>query len=175
MKQKRIVLLLTALVLVAAAVAVAVSPAMARYREEITGDMIFQARPVEPLAFAVEQWTANDDGSYTLTFSLNQDVNGCHIYLAVSEGVSNPEALTVTLTVPDHASQLLEGTCEAIPVPSNLNNIFGPGHVFRFYTEFNGEEFPFVAEKYQQFTLTVTGLKSAADANSLLRLFVEQI
>jgi len=173
--KKRIVMLLTAALLLTAAATLAFSPAAARYRAELTGDMIFQAKPLEKLSFADQEWTWEADAC-NLTFSLDQDVDGCRVYLAVSEGITDPDNLNVYLTIPGYSNIKLEGTCQPIPEVSELAKLFGQGYVYYFNNELEDmEEWIFSAKANEQFTLTVTGLQSAAEATSLMRLFVERV
>lgn len=190
--KKRVFMLLAAVLLLTATAVLAFSPAMARYRAEITGDWIFQAKPPEKLNFAASNWTATSN-TCTLTFSMDKDVEKCRVYLAVSEGIIDAEKLQVSLQIPGEENVTLEGTCQQIPEVSGLAKRFGQGYVYYFYlvpeqpedpetpTEPTDPEEPTEPEEWifspkanEQFKLTVTGLGSAAEATTLMRLFVEQ-
>lgn len=184
--KRRVFVLLAAAILLTATVVVAVSPAMARYRAELMGDMIFQADAPDKLQFSANNWSVTAN-TCTLTFSMAQDVEKCKIYLAVSEGVVVPETLQVSLQVPGEEPVKLEGTCQPIPEVSGLAKRFGKGYVYCFYVEQEEpvippasaepeepEEWIFSPKAEETFTLTVTGLRSAAEAATLMRLFVEQ-
>ena len=193
MRNKKSLFALLAAVLLMATVFMAFSPAIARYREELIADLLFQAEPVEKLDFLTSQWTMEED-TCTLTFSLNQDVEKCRIFLTVSEGVTNTEPLQVSLNAPGEPYVMVEGTCEQIPEVSSLEKLVGPGNVYYFYvspeeseeTEEASqpgeaeesedlEEWIFSPKAGQTFVLTVTGLESAAEAATLVRLFAERV
>lgn len=195
MKNNRIWLI--SILFLTAAMVLSVGTAYARYREEITGDQAFQVKPLEQLTFATQQWEQNDQGDYILTFTMAESEEDCRMYLAVSEGVTVPEGLTVTLTLPaEETTQILEdGTVATVvndPVVltaevqqitegSSLYSLFGSGYVFRFYDRVNDpetgeetlEELLLDFEKEVTYTLTVKGLSKATEQTSLLRLFVE--
>ncbi len=187
--KRRVFVLMAAVILLTAAVTLAVSPAMARYRAELTGDMAFQADAPDKLQFSASDWSVTAN-TCTLTFSMAQDVEKCKIYLAVSEGIIDPENLQVSLQLPGEENVKLEGTCQQIPEVSGLAKRFGKGYVYCFYVEQEDPETPpasaepeepeepeewiFSPKADERFTLTVTGLRSAAEAATLMRLFVEQ-
>lgn len=179
----------------AAAMILLVGTAYARYREELVGDQAFQAKPAEALTFASQQWQVDEDGNRVLTFSLAQTAEDCRVYLAVSEGVTAPENLQIMLTLPAEPTvsvaedgtetvaapepETLIAQAEAITQGSALYSLFGPGYVFRFYeTEGSEAGEQISAEKRMDlkseaiYTLTVSGLSSAVEQTSLLRLFV---
>lgn len=193
MRNKKLIVLLLAAVLLVASVGLMFTPAAARYRAELLGDLIFQAKPLEKLSFSASDWVVTEAGC-TLTFSMTQDVEKCRVYLAISEGVVAAESLQVLLTVPGETPMVLEGTCEPIPEVSDLAKRFGQGHVYYFYVEpevpegtdeteatqatedpEEPEEWVFSPKADETFTLTVTGLDSAAQATTLMRLFVEKV
>lgn len=166
----------------ALAAALLVGITYARYREELVGDQAFQVKPAQQLSFASQQWQEDEDGNWTLTFSLEQSVENCRAYLAVSEGITQPETLQITLTLPgEQTGELtrepvtLTATGQAITPGSSLYSVFGAGFVFRFYgaEEQAGEEMTLDLEKDESYTLTVSGLSAAAEQTSLLRLFVD--
>lgn len=173
MGKNRIVWLLAAILLTAALV-FSVGSAYARYREEFSGDFIFQAKPLDTLDFSQEQWQRTEDG-YALTFSMLRDEPRCRVFLAASQGISAPENLTVTLTIPGEEPVILQATAEQIPEVSALSALFGAGYVFRFLDEQTGQELTLELTAEAVYTLTVQGLESAAQQTSLLRLFVEYV
>lgn len=172
MRNKRIWLLVA--ILVTAALVLSVGSAFARYREEFSGDFLFQAKPLNSLAFVQEEWKQTENG-YTLTFRLNQDEPRCRCFLAVSEGISKPEQMTVTLTLPEDEPVILLATAEQIPEVSGLSALFGSGSVFRFLDEQTQQELTLELKAETEYTLTVQGLEAAAQQTSLLRLFVEYV
>ena len=172
MRNKRI-WLLTA-ILVTAALVLSVGSAFARYREEFSGDFPFRAKPLNALTFAQDAWKQTENGC-TLTFSMNQDEPRCRCFLAVSAGISKPEQLTVTLTLPGEEPLILLATAEPIPEVSGLSALFGSGYVFRFLDEQTQQELTLELKAETAYTLTVQGLESAAQQTSLLRLFVEYV
>lgn len=147
-------------VLVAAALVLSIGTAYARYREEIIQNLNFQVRPIESLQLSDQTWTQGEDGSYVLTFTMTEAVEDCRVYLAVSKGVTQPDALTVTLQLPPDPNaaetdgptettvptdpetgetiaaepqfESLTATVEEIPNISALGALFGSGYVYRF-------------------------------------------
>lgn len=187
MRNKKILFVSLAAVLLAVSAFLAFSPAFARYRAELIEDLTFQAKPPQKLSFAESQWTIEED-ICSLTFSMEQDVERCRIFLAVSEGVTDPESLQVSLNAPGEVYFTVEGTCEQIPEVSDLEKVFGPGYVYYFYVTpeetdesaeaeepEDPEEWIFSAQAGETFTLSVIGLESAAEATTLMRLFVERV
>ncbi|MBQ4333674.1 MAG: hypothetical protein IJC33_07845 [Clostridia bacterium] len=170
--KKRISLLLAVLLLVAAG-ALVIGPAYARYREVLTGDPAFQVNPAEQLAIADQQWQQVED-TYVLTFTMEKTSPDCRVFLAMSEGVHAPEAVTVTLTLPGAEPVDLQATAATIPAGTPLYRLFGPGSVFRFVDADTGEE-AVLDLATQPYTVTVHGLSQAAQQASLLRLFVERV
>ena len=161
---------------VAAALLVGIT--YARYREELVGDQSFQPKPAQQVAFASRQWQADEEGNWVLTFSVENAVENCRVYLAVSEGVTQPENLQITLTVPGELTQdpvTLTATGQEITPGSALYSVFGTGYVFRFYEAGDqaAGEMTLDLKKDETYTLTVSGLSSAAEQTSLLRLFVD--
>lgn len=192
---RRITWLLTVIVLTAALV-LSVGTAYARYKSELSGDLAFQVKPMEQLSFQTQQWTQGEDGSHILTFSMAESGEKCRMYLAVSEGITAPESLAVTLTLPPEETEtlpeegleaqteteeqetpnapiVLTATMQQITEGSSLYALFGSGYVFRFFHEETGEEIFLNLIADFSYTLTVSGLQSAAAQTSLLRLFVE--
>lgn len=192
---RRLMWLLTVIVLMAA-LTLSVGTAYARYRTEILGDLAFQVKPLEQLTFASQQWEQSEDGSHVLTFTMAEAAQSCRMYLAVSEGITVPASLTVTLTMPPEEGQqtqtqtetqppagtepetpaepiVLTAVMEQITEGSSLYALFGSGYVFRFCNAETGEEMFLDLTTDFTYTLTVSGLQSAAAQTSLLRLFVE--
>lgn len=150
-----------AALLLVAALLLSVGTAYARYREEIIQNLNFQVRPIESLNLSNQSWSQGEDGSYVLTFTMDETVENCRIYLAVSKGVTQPDALTVTLQLPPDPNATessgqteattvptdpsagetivvepqfdgLIATAEEIPSISALGALFGSGYVYRF-------------------------------------------
>lgn len=183
----------------------AVGITFGRYRSEILGNLIFQVKPMKQLTFQSQKWLQAEDGSYALTFTMAEEADNCRMYLAVSEGITAPDALQVTLTLPiveageDPAEEeqteenleaqegtgdssetpeevlpvVLTATMEKITEGTALYATFGSGYVFRFYDAETGNEITLDLVAESAYVLTVTGLQSAAEQTSLLRLFVE--
>ena len=151
----------------------AVGTAYARYREVLTGDPVFQVRPADVLTIAQAQWQQTED-AHLLTFTMEKSTAGCRVFLAVSEGVHDPQALTVTLTLPGDTPVVLQATPTEIPEGTPLYKQFGPGCVFRFTDPAIGGEAALNLTT-QPYILKVEGLGEAAGQTSLLRLFVERI
>lgn len=188
--------LLTA-VLLTVALVLSVGTAFGRYRSEIFGNLNFQVKAMEQLTFQTQQWAQAEDGSYTLTFTMAEAAENCRMYMAVSEGVTAPESLTVTLTVPPAPAEdgqqteaedqtaaepetqtpgepiVLTATMQQITAGSSLYGLFGSGYVFRFADVETGEELFLDLTTDFTYTLTINGLQIAAEQTSLLRLFVE--
>ena len=149
----------------------------ARYREELVGDQSFQVKPAQRLAFATQQWQTEENGDRILTFSMENSAEDCRVYLAVSEGITAPEKLQVTLTLPAQGQDAVTLTAkgEAIAPGSAVYSVFGSGYVFRFF-EAEGQtpaELSLDLNSEAVYTLTVSGLSAAAEQTSLLRLFVD--
>lgn len=192
--KRRLTWLLTAFLLMISLL-LAVGITFGRYRTEIFGNLIFQVKPLKQLAFQSQQWAQAEDGSYTLTFTMAEANENCRIYLAVSEGITAPDALQVTLTLPVVTTEenleaqeeagdssetpeevlpvVLTATMEQITEGTALYGTFGSGYVFRFYDAETGEQITLDLVAGSAYVLTVTGLQSAAEQTSLLRLFVE--
>ena len=175
--------LLVILVLTVAAV-LSVGIAFGRYQTEITGDLAFQAKPGEGIVLADQQWH-QEDGNAVLTFSVAEDVESCRIYLTISEGVTAPDTVQVTLNIPQEAYSdeetgeivtpddlVLTATGEEISPDASLYALFGSGYVFCFQDE-EGETV-LDLKAGETYTLTVTNIGAAVEHTSLLRLFVEQ-
>lgn len=172
MRNKKRLLLLAAFLLLVSA-ALAVGTAYARYREVLTGDPVFQVNPMNQLTIADYQWQQTED-AHTLTFAMEKASSGCRVFLAVSEGVQDPQSLTVTLTLPGDTPVVLQATPTEIPEGTPMYKQFGPGCLLRFIDPATGEEAELNLTT-QPHTLTVEGLGEAAEQTSLLRLFVERI
>ncbi len=193
MKNNRIWLIV--ILLLGAAIGLSIGTAYGRYREEITGDQSFQVKPLEQLTFATQQWQQNDAGDYVLTFTMAEAAEICRMYLAVSEGVTAPEQLQVTLILPAKESTeasedgtestvtqepvVLTATARQITQASSLYSLFGSGYVFRFYDGTEdaeaGEEIILNLLTETTYTLTISGLSTAAEQTSLLRLFIDYV
>ena len=174
MDNRRGTVLWAALLVLAIVVVLFSGTAYARYRAELTGNMQFQAKPLEQIHMAGQTWKSTKDVC-VLTFSLKEDAGTCRVYLAVSQGVTAPEALQVTLTVPGEEPVTVVGAQTPIAEGSALGAQFGPGTVFRFPGETDGGELQLELTADTQYTVTVRGLPSAAEQASLLRLFVEHV
>lgn len=179
----------------ATAVVLLIGSAYARYREELVGDQSFQVKPGQQLAFATQQWQQDEDGNRILTFSMEKAAENCRVFLAVSEGVTAPENLQVTLTLPAegtvaasengteavtvNAPVTLTAKGEAIMPGSSLYSVFGSGYVFRFYEPgAEGQtpvEMALDLKSEEVYTLTISGLSAATEQTSLLRLFVDHM
>lgn len=173
--------------LLAVVMLLSVGTAYGRYSASLEGEPKFQVKPLEGLRFEKQEWKT-EDNAYVLTFSMEESQEGCRIYLAASEGVTKPETLTVTLTLPPEETQqtqalldsgeeqtpeqvTLTAIPEEIPGISALGALFGSGYVYRFLDE-QGQEIIFDLTT-GEYILTVSGLDTAASTTSLLRLFVE--
>lgn len=164
-----------------AAVLLSVGSAYARYHEELVGDQSFQVKPAEQMAFASEQWQTDEDGNRVLTFSMANTVENGRVYLAVSQGVTAPETLQVALTLPvedgtEAEAVTLRAKGQKITPETSLYSVFGPGYVFRFYDtaeQQDSVEKALDLKREAVYTLTVSGLASATEQASLLRLFVD--
>lgn len=190
-----------AIILLAATLLLSVGRVYARYQKDIVENLNFQVRPMESLSLSNQTWTEGEDGSYVLTFTMTEDVADCRVYLAVSKGVTQPDALTVTLQLPPDPDAVqteesavetdpvtgetivaevpfdgLLATAEEIPNISALSALFGSGYVYRFLDgdaeDENREEIIFDLVA-GEYVLTVSGLEDAANTTSLLRLFIE--
>ena len=174
MGNRRLTALWAAALALVLIIALLSATAYARYRAELTSDVQFQAKPLEQIKLAGQTWKSQEDGC-VLTFSLKENAGVCRVYLAVSEGITAPEALQVTLTVPGEEPVILEGVQTPIAEGSAIDALFGPGTVFRFTGEAEREELQLELTADTQYTVTVRGLESAAEQTSLLRLFIEHV
>jgi len=173
MGNRRGKVLLAVLLILAGGIALFSGTAYGRYQAELVADLLFQAKPLDQISIAQQTWTPQEDGCI-LTFTLEKDAGPCRVFLAVSEGVTSPEVLEVILTVPGDTPVVVEGLREPIAENSAMDALFGPGFVFRFPGEEEGEELQVELSAGVQYTLTVRGLPSAAEQTSLLRLFIER-
>lgn len=190
MKNKTNYVWILVLVVLLTAAMLAVGVAYGRYRTDITGDLIFQAKPWDGIAFSAQQWSQKE-GDAVLTFSMAEDVTQCRVFLAMSEGVTDPTSVKVTLTIPLDSYEDEEGKTvtpeplvltaagEPITEDSSLYALFGSGYVFRFMEEVEeteaAVELILDLETDKSYVLTVSGLDAAAEQTSLLRLFVENV
>lgn len=190
MKNKTNYVWILVLVVLLTAAMLAVGVAYGRYRTDITGDLIFQAKPWDGIAFSAQQWSQKE-GDAVLTFSMAEDVTQCRVFLAMSEGVTDPASVEVTLTIPLDSYEDEEGKTvtpeplvltaagEPITEDSSLYALFGSGYVFRFMEEVEeteaAVELILDLETDKSYVLTVSGLDAAAEQTSLLRLFVENV
>lgn len=172
MNKRNRILLMASGVLAVAALVLTCGPALARYMETWTEDQGFQAKPLEPLK--INKSIQQLDGEYVIKFTAGSAAERCRVFLAASQGVTDPANLQITLTVKDADSGnicTVIGQPEQIAEGTVMYDSFGPGTVFRFYDE-QGREVPadlrIVAGK-----LTVMGLEDATEVTSLLRVFVE--
>ena len=171
MCNRRLIYWLTAFLLLVALV-LSVSVAYARYREELIGDFGIQAKPLEPVSFTKETWTRTED-SLELAFSVGQVESGFRIYLAMSEGFTDMEKVSVSLAIPNEAMTQLPATGEKIQPASGIYHLFGDGHVFRFLDVQTGQELFVELQPDVTYVLTISGLEDAAEHTGLVRLFVE--
>lgn len=148
--------------------------AYARYQETLVFDQGFVAKPLEQVAFGSCQWQVNDRES-VLEFTMSEDLEDCKIYIAVSQGVSNPEALEISLSRPGETG---DNIYVAIPEPidkgTSLCNTFGEGYVFRFYDVETGDEIEWEFNSHETYSLYVSQLDDATEYPSLIRVFVEE-
>ena len=184
MKNKSQVTWLLAIVLLLSTAALAIGVAYGRYRTDITGDLIFQAKPWDGISFSTQQWSQVEEDA-VLTFSMAEDVTQCRVFLAMSEGVTDAASVTVTLTIPQDPYEdengemvspeplILTAVGEPITQESSLYALFGSGYSFRFLDE--DAEMILDLESDKSYVLTVSGLDAAAEQTSLLRLFVEHV
>lgn len=182
-KRSQLLLRVGMLAIIAVAV-VACGSVFARYLEMFSEDQSFQAKPLDAPVLP-QKWKQVDD-AYVLKFGKSQEASLCRAYLAVTEGVTDVDALTVELTVPvvgeatddqqyaPKQTVTLQAQCEAITEGSTIYNVFGAGTVYRFIDPETGEERSFDLS-LGSYTLTVRGLDSAAELASLLRFFVEYV
>ena len=171
-KRSRILLTLSGTLAVVALV-LACGPALARYMETWSEDQSFQAKPLEPLQ--INQSFEQQDGGYVIKFTAGSAAERCRVFLAASQGVTDPASLQVTLTAKDADSgSMLTVTGQPEPIAEGtvMYDNFGAGTVFRFYDE-QGREVP-ADLRITAGKLTVVGLEDAAEVTSLLRLFVEK-
>lgn len=173
MRNRQLVPLVTVFLLIVALV-LSVTVAYARYREELTGDLGFQAKPLAPVAFTKETWEKTDD-SLRLTFSVEKTDAKCRVYLAVSEGFTAMDQVIVTLTIPGEEPLQLVAAGERIPAASGIYNLFGDGYVFRFIDGQTGQELPMELLTDTEYVLSINGLEDAIEYTGLLRLFIERI
>lgn len=163
-----LVLVLVVLVIVYAGVA------YARYLETLVFNQEFVAKPLEQVAFGSSQWQVNDRES-VLEFTMSEELEACRIYIAVSQGVSNPEALEISLSKPGETE---DNTYIAVPEPidkrTSLYKIFGEGYVFRFYDAETGEEIEWEFNPHDTYTISLSQLDDATEYPSLIRVFVEE-
>lgn len=169
----RYVMVLTVLFL-AAALVLSLGTAYARYMEQVNGDQGFVARPLETPQLSQQSWQQVDD-AYVLSFSMGETAQTYRIFLAVSEGVTQPEQLEVTLSLPGEEENTitLQAVPEQIQDASALHALFGTGFAYRFLDAETAEELLFELSN-ETYTLTVKGLDGAAEYASLVRLFVEK-
>ncbi len=162
MKNKRL-LWITAIALMVLAVTVSAGVAYARYMDRVNQDFFLTVKAQPELALAHQVWTQDGD-DYVLEFQMVAAAENCRVFLAVSEGVTAPENLQVSLTMPDGSTTLFAAGTEILET-SSLYHTFGGGYVFHF---------PDVLDlTSQSYTLRVEGLTAAAQEASLLRLFIE--
>lgn len=173
MRKRRLSHLLTVLLLITALL-LSVGVAYARYREELSGDIGFQAKPLEPVAFTEETWRRTGDSVY-LDFSVGQTNSKCRIYLAFSEGFTVMDHVSVSLLLPGEESEQIAAIGEPIPTASGVYGLFGAGYVFRFLDTQTGQELPLELQPDAVYTLMINGLEDAAEQTGLVRLFVERI
>ncbi len=175
-KQKHIALS-AVVVLLLLAVILSLGLTYARYRTEIVGDLAFSAKPLEQLTLSGQSWKTTD-GADVLTFSLEQSAENVRLYLAVSEGVAVSDAVTVSLTLPSAEEGgedvVVQAAAQKIEEGSALHTLFGAGYVFRFTDEVSGQELLQDLQADTAYVLTVTGLDTAVEHTSLLRLFIER-
>lgn len=175
MSKRKSLLITAAVIFLLAAVLLSFGAGYARYRTEIKGDLEFGIQPLD--LPDIEQIAWKQDGAgHILVFKPNRSMLGCRLYLAVSEGVTAPENLVVELSyVQEGEANLLRAAMEPITEESGLKIQFGSGYVFRFYDPVTCEEhlLDLSADDELAYTLAVTGLDTAAEYESLLRLFVE--
>lgn len=174
-KRKSLILLLVTTLLLAA-VMFSFGIGYARYRTEITGDLEFGVHPLDLPEIRQIAWRQDGD-SYILTFTPERTMRASKIYLAVSEGVTAPESLSVSLSyLKDEEVITQRAVMQPITDGTELKLQFGAGHVFRFY-DVSGEEvlLDLIADEETPiaYTLTVGGLDAAAEYQSILRLFIE--
>ncbi len=176
-KQKHIALL-AVVILLLTAVILSLGLTYARYRTEIVGDLAFSAKPVEQPVLSGQSWNTTQDAD-VLTFSLEKSAENVRLYLAVSEGVVISDAVTVSLTLPaaeDGGEEtVVQAAAQEIEEGSALHTLFGAGHVFRFVDEVSGQELLQDLQADTAYVLTVTGLDTAVEHTSLLRLFIERM
>lgn len=162
MKRKRL-LWITAIALMVLAVTVSAGVAYARYMDRVNKDFSLTVKPQPELALASQVWTQDGD-DYVLEFQMAAAAENCRVFLAVSEGVTAPETLQVSLKMPDGSTTIFAVGTEILEI-SSLYNTFGGGYVFHFPDVLDLTTAPY--------TLRVEGLTSAAQEASLLRLFIE--
>ncbi|MBQ8611078.1 MAG: hypothetical protein IJ412_05130 [Oscillospiraceae bacterium] len=175
MSKRKSLLIAAAVIFLLAAVLLSFGAGYARYRTEIKGDLEFGIQPLDLPEIEQIAWKQDGEG-YILVFKPNRSMLDCRLYLAVSEGVTSPESMVVELSyMQDTEAIQLRAVMEPITEASGLKMQFGPGYVFRFYDPVTGEEhlMDLVADGENAYSLAVTGLDSAAEYQSLLRLFVE--
>lgn len=171
MESKKRTPLLFSILLVGIAVLFPLGMVYARYQASFADAFAFQAKPARALSLAQQQWQQTDD-AHILTFSLQYAAEDCRVYLAATQGVTVPEALSINLTLPGDTPQTLTATASPIAEGSALYTLFGAGHVFRFIDDETGKD-TVLDLTTEPCTLTVQGLESAAQVTSLLRLFIE--
>ena len=159
-----------ALVLVVACIALAVGATWARYRTDIPGDAVYEAREQA----IVKLWSVDEkdelvdepaqwelvDGKKTLTFAVSnykldgngelysEETQGVKIRLLASLGLNYTENAVVELEMPLEEGEnveVYEATATAIVADSPYHESFGYGWVFEFEDEF-GEELYWLLE-----------------------------
>lgn len=188
------------LVLVIACVALAVGATWARYRTDIPGDAVYEAREQA----IVQLWSVDEkdelvdepaqwelvDGKKSLTFAVSNyklDGNGAKIYseetqgvklrLLASLGLNYTENTVVELEMPLEEGEnpkVYEATATAIVADSPYHESFGYGWVFEFEDEF-GEELYWLLEGGEPEYIVGQVRLSGMDMNqaALVQLVVE--
>ena len=168
---RRKLLLTVAILALAATMMLGIS--FARYQMQISGTVNLQAANYVPLTLVTEGWQKVDNQD-VLNFSIAESAQTCRIYLAASEGISAPENMQVTLTLPGKEPQIFTATVEKISSQSVLGTFFGEGYVYVFLDETTGQELSFDLTAEKEYSLTITQTDGAASQPAMLRLFVEQ-
>lgn len=173
MRKKNIFPLLVMLCVIGTLI-LTVGVAQARFRENWTETLPFQAEGNENLVLQQESGWVQTQTAQQVTFSLENtdtEVAAGEIYVLVSQGLENPDKLRITLTAEE---KNYTAQAQAIVPGSALHRSFGNGWVYRF-PDNQGQKTIWTLEPAgeQSFVLTVEA-DEEIHYHSLLRLVVQK-